>query len=140
MTHNILGYIESVELPELAIECQAKVDTGAATSSLHADKIEEFERDGELWVRFHVKFNKHSARIDQTCETKVFDQRVITSSNGHRAKRYILQTPMHIGRLKFTTEISLSHRGSMKYPMLIGRAAMKDRFLVDISKNASGIK
>lgn len=140
MTHNILGYIESVELPALGVECHAKVDTGAATSSLHADTIEEFDRDGELWVRFHVHFNKHTARIDQACEVKIFDQRMITSSNGHSAKRYILRTQMNIGGLEFETEISLSHRGSMKYPMLIGRAAMTGRFLVDISKNAAGIK
>lgn len=140
MTHNILGYIESVDLPEFGIECQAKVDTGAATSSLHADKMEEFERNGERWLRFHVKFNKRSARIDQIYEAKIFDQRVIKSSNGQSAKRYILKTQMNIGGLEFETEISLSHRGSMKYPMLIGRAAIKDRFLVDLSKNSTDQK
>ncbi len=134
MTEHVLGFIEAVELPDLGIGCDAKVDTGAATSSLHADHIEEFKRDGELWVRFHVKFNKQSARIDQTCEAPVLEQRVITSSNGHSSQRYIIGTEMNVGGLSFKTEVSLSHRGSMKYPMLIGRKAIKGRFLVDVSR------
>jgi len=131
---NILGYIETVELPDLGIDCDAKVDTGAATSSLHADHIEEFVRNGKNWVRFHVLFNKQTARIDQTCEAPVLEQRVITSSNGHSSQRYIISTEIKVGGLAFTTEISLSHRGSMKYPMLIGRKAIKGRFLVDVNR------
>ncbi|MEC8524392.1 MAG: ATP-dependent zinc protease [Pseudomonadota bacterium] len=134
MIDKVLGFIEAVELPGLGIECDAKVDTGAATSSLHAERIEEFERQGELWVRFHVLFNKQSARIDQTCEARLVEQRVITSSNGQSSKRYIIETDIHVGGLHFTTEISLTHRGSMKYPMLIGRKAIKGRFIVDVSR------
>lgn len=138
MIDKVLGFIEAVELPGLGIECDAKVDTGAATSSIHADQIEEFERKGttesEQWVRFHVFFNKQSARIDQTCEARLVEQRVITSSNGHSSKRYIIETDINVGGLSFTTEISLSHRGSMKYPMLIGRKAIKGRFVVDVSR------
>lgn len=134
MIDKVLGFIEAVELPGLGIGCDAKVDTGAATSSLHAERIEEFERQGEQWVRFHVLFNKQSARIDQTCEARLVEQRVITSSNGHSSKRYIIETDINVGGLSFTTEISLSHRGSMKYPMLIGRKAIAGRFVVDVSR------
>ncbi|MEC8442988.1 MAG: ATP-dependent zinc protease [Pseudomonadota bacterium] len=134
MTDGILGYIENVQLSDLDIECQAKVDTGADTSSIHADDIEEFKRDGQRWVRFHVHFKSQMAQIDQACEARVVEKRTITSSNGRGNRRYIIETTMTLGGKTFVAEVSLSHRGSMKYPMLIGRKAISGRFLVDVSR------
>ncbi|MEK9713021.1 MAG: ATP-dependent zinc protease [Thalassolituus sp.] len=134
MIDHTLGYIENAALPDLGIDCNAKVDTGAATSSLHADNIEEFDRDGRRWVRFHVHFTNSSAEIDQICEAPVVEQRKIKSSNGQSSTRYIISTRLVTGGLEFITEVSLSHRGSMKYPMLIGRRAISGRFLVDVSR------
>lgn len=133
-TKAILGYIETLELPEFGIVCKAKVDTGACTSSLHAEKIEVFQRDGCDWVRFHVLFGKKSAKIDQVCEARVRDTRVIASSNGQRSRRYIIETEFLIRGQRWRAEISLSHRGSMTYPMLIGRKAISGRFLVDVAQ------
>ena len=133
-TKAVLGYIENLELPAFGISCRAKVDTGACTSSLHAEKIEIFERDGREWVRFHVHFKKKSAKIDQICEAPVKDTRVITSSNGQRSRRYIIESEFLIRGQCWIAEISLSHRGTMTYPMLIGRKAISGRFLVDVAK------
>jgi len=135
MTKGTLGYIEQISLPGLDIHCAAKVDTGACTSSLHADKIEAFERDGEQWVRFHVQFKGPSSNIDQMCEARVIDRRVIASSNGQRSHRYIIRTDITAAGQTWTVEISLTHRGSMKYPMLLGRKAIAGRFLVDVSRS-----
>ncbi|TNC91654.1 MAG: ATP-dependent zinc protease [Thalassolituus sp.] len=137
MTDAILGYIESIELPDLGICCDAKVDTGACTSSLHADRIELFNRDGESWVRFHVLFSSPEASLDKMCEAKVLDKRTIASSNGQRSKRYIIQTTITIRDHTWQAEVSLSHRGTMRYPMLLGRKAISGRFLVDVSKHYS---
>ena len=134
MTKPILGYIETLELPALGIRCKAKVDTGACTSSLHAENIEVFQRDGRDWVRFHVHFKKKAAKIDQICEAPVKDTRVISSSNGQRSSRYIIEAEFLIRDQRWTAEISLSHRGTMTYPMLIGRKAISGRFLVDVAK------
>lgn len=137
MTKPTLGYLEHIELPSFNIGCNAKVDTGACTSSLHAEQIEEFQREGELWVRFHVLFDSSAARIDRLCEAKVIDVRTIASSNGQRSRRYIIKTNIMIREHSRTIEISLTHRGTMKYPMLLGRKAIKGRFIVDVSKNNS---
>jgi hypothetical protein len=132
MIKPIIGYIETIQLPLFGIECDAKVDTGACTSSLHAEQIEPFTRDGERWVRFHVLFHKAAAHLDQICEAKVIDRRVIASSNGDRSHRYIVKTELIAKDQRWEIELSLSHRGSMKYPMLIGRKALAGRFLVDV--------
>ena len=134
MTKPTLGYIEPIVLPDLGIECAAKVDTGACTSSLHAEKIEPFERDGEAWVRFHVLFKGPASDIDQVCEARVIDRRVMASSNDQRSHRYIIDAQITAAGQTWPVEISLSHRGSMKYPMLLGRKAIAGRFLVDVAR------
>ena len=127
-----LGFIEGISLPDLGIACYAKVDTGACTSSLHAERIQTFIRNGKKWVRFHVLFNNDTSTIDQVCEAEVIARRTIASSNGHRSQRYIIASTLCAGGQSWTAEISLSDRGSMKYPMLIGRKAIAGRFVVDV--------
>lgn len=125
-----IGWRELVHLPELGLRgIPAKVDTGARTSSLHATILDEFERDGELFVRFAVDFERQ--RVRQVCEAVHIDWRGITSSNGETQLRRIIKTPLRIGGLRFRAEISLADRSDMKFPMLIGRSSLRGRFVVD---------
>ncbi|WP_234030137.1 putative ATP-dependent zinc protease [Erythrobacter mangrovi] len=126
----VVGWRELVHLPELGLhELPAKIDTGARTSSLHATVLEKFERDGEQYVRFAVDFERQHVR--QVCEAVHVDWRGITSSNGETQRRMIIKTPLRIGSLEFRVEISLADRSDMKFPMLIGRSALRRRFVVD---------
>ena len=125
-----VGWREWVGLPELGIaHIKAKVDTGARTSSLHGEVLEEFERDGEKFVRFAVDFQQQHVR--QVCEAVHVDVRGITSSNGETQYRYVIKTPLKIGDVEFRAEISLADRSDMKFPMLIGRSSLRRRFVVD---------
>ena len=133
MTKPVIGYTEYVSLPDFGIDCYAKIDTGACTSSLHADQIEAFKREGKRWVRFHVRFDNHHQSLNQVCEAPVIARRTIASSNGQRSTRYIIRTLLSAAGTTWPIEISLSNRGSMKYPMLIGRKAISGRFLVDVT-------
>lgn len=137
MTKAILGYIEYVDFIDFGIGCYAKVDTGACTSSLHANHIEPFTRDGKRWVRFYIQFDDDKHMLDHICEAPVLARRTIASSNGARNNRYIIQTQVAIAGQTWPIEVSLNNRGSMKYPMLIGRKAIKGRFLVDVSLSSS---
>ncbi|WAT16950.1 RimK/LysX family protein [Aurantiacibacter sp. MUD11] len=126
----VVGWRELVELPELGLHgVPAKIDTGARTSSLHAEILEKFERDGQSYVRFAVDFEQQHVR--QICEAVHVDWRGITSSNGKTQRRMIIKTPLTIGSLTFRAEISLADRSDMKFPMLIGRSSLRRRFLVD---------
>ena len=126
----VVGWRELVHLPELGLSgIPAKIDTGARTSSLHATVLEEFERDGEKYVRFAVDFPQQKVR--QVCEAVHVDIRGITSSNGETQYRYVIKTPLKIGDEKFRAEISLANRSDMKFPMLIGRSSLRRRFVVD---------
>lgn len=123
-----MGWRELVSLPELGLAgIPAKIDTGARTSSLHADVLDDFIRDGDRFVRFAVDWGG-SRRF---CEAIHVDVRGITSSNGEQQTRFVIKTPLTIGRLSFRAEISLADRSQMQFPMLIGRTALRRRLVVD---------
>ena len=127
---SVVGWRELVHLPELGLHAvPAKIDTGARTSSLHGEVLDEFERDGERFVRFAVDFARQQVR--QICEAVHVDVRGITSSNGETQYRYVIKTPLKIGDVEFRAEISLANRADMKFPMLIGRSSLRRRFVVD---------
>lgn len=126
----VVGWRELVHLPELGLHgVSAKIDTGARTSSLHGTVLEEFERDGQKYVRFAVDYERQHVR--QVCEAVHVDVRGITSSNGETQYRYVIKTPLKIGDVEFRAEISLANRRDMKFPMLIGRSSLRRRFVVD---------
>ena len=118
------------ELGLLAIE--AKVDTGAATSALHARDIESFERDGQAFVRFRTQ---PISDVDVVCEAPVVDQREVTDSSGHAELRFVISAMLRLGvsvdAPSWPIELTLADRTTMQLPMLLGREAMAGRLLVD---------
>lgn len=129
----ICGWREVVSLPELGVlHLRAKVDTGARTSSLHATEIELFERGGEEWARFKIDAVEDHHQI---VEAPRVAHRMITSSNGERQERLIIKTELAMGTQIFRAEFSLADRSDMLLPMLIGRTALRRRFLVDSAKS-----
>ena len=124
----VVGWRELVSLPDLGlVGIPAKIDTGARTSSLHADVLDDFTRDGERFVRFAVDWDGER----HFCEAIHVDLRGITSSNGDTQERFVIKTPLRIGSLTFRAEISLADRSQMQFPMLIGRTALRRRLVVD---------
>ena len=120
-----IGWREFVALPRLGLPVlKAKVDTGARTSALHAFKIESFNRDGLLMVRFHVHPIQHRTDIAVVCEAPVIDHRVVTDSGGHRERRYVIETTLVINNQQWPIEVTLTNRENMVFRMLLGRSAM----------------
>ena len=129
-----IGWREWILLPDLGLPCiKAKIDTGAKTSCLHAFVIEPFQKDGEEWVRFGIHPFQKNTKKEVYCESKIFDKRVVSDSGGHKEERYVIDTTIVLGPLRWSAEFTLTNRDSMKFRMLLGRSAIRGKLLVDSS-------
>jgi len=132
----VIGWREWVALPDLAIaHIKTKVDTGAKTSALHAFYVTPFERDGMPWVRFGVHPLQSSTSKAIECEAAVKAVRSVTDSGGHSELRHVIETAMVINGCVQLIELTLTDRETMRFRMLLGRRALKRRFVVDSSKS-----
>lgn len=127
-----IGWCEHVSLPDLGLRgIKAKIDTGARSCSLHAEQCEQFKRDGAAWIRFVVPIDPD---LDPVIEAPLMGERVVKSSNGLEERRFVIKSPLKLGRIKLNTVITLTDRQAMEFPMLIGRAALGRRFLVNVAR------
>ena len=133
----VVGWREWVAFPEIGLPAvRAKVDTGAATSALHAHAVERFERGGAPYARFDVlPFFRRNRRVTVRCEAPVVGRRTITSSSGHTDSRLVvgvtLRLGVRVGAPEWPVELTLADRRTMRFPMLLGREALAGRALVD---------
>ena len=128
----MLGWREWVSLPELGIDAiKAKIDTGARTSALHAYRISPFEEDGRRRVHFAVHPVQRRKLPEVECVADVIDERMVTSSSGHRERRLVIRTPLDVGGRVWPIEITLTDRDEMSFRMLLGRQALRRRVLID---------
>ena len=127
-----LGWREWVGLPELGIrKIKAKVDTGARTSALHAFEVRSFSEGGQERVEFSIHPVQKDLYTVITCTADVIDKRVVTDSGGHSEERYVIRTMLSLGTESWPIEMTLTARDNMRFRMLLGRTAMKNRAIVD---------
>jgi hypothetical protein len=131
-----IGWREYLSLPELGIEnLETKIDTGAKTSSLHAYFIEEFEAEGDEYVRFGIHTQPTTEGWGgKICTAPLVGKRTVKNPGGMRQKRYVIYTSVRLEDTEWRIEINLTNRDKMKYKMLLGRSAVKGRFIIDPAK------
>jgi len=121
-----------VALPDLGIpRIKCKVDTGARSSALHAFFLEPFEMHGKQCIRFGIHPLQRRTDRECICTADVLDQRVVTDSGGHREQRYVIETTVALGDETWSAEITLTDRDTMRFRMLLGRTAIKNKFVVN---------
>lgn len=129
---SIIGWREWVRMPELGAQpIKAKIDTGARTSALHAYRICPFEKNGVTHVEFFIHPVQRRKTPEIRCEAPVKEQRRVTSSTGHSEMRYVIETTAEIGAEKLMIEVTLTNRDQLGFRMLIGREAVRDKFVID---------
>jgi len=109
----------------------ARIDTGAQTSSLHVDNIEEFEQNGQNWVSFNIHPDIHNVNTIVRRQAKLKGRRKVKSSNAQAEKRCVITTTLAMGGKRWRIQLTLTDRREMSYLMLIGRQAMQGRMMVD---------
>jgi len=128
----VVGWREWADLPDLEVEwLKTKVDTGARTSSLHAEDIEYFDRDGRAMVRFVIFPRQRSRSLGRTVEAPLLELRKVRSSNGQQEERPVIETMLHLGSERWPIELTLARRDLMGFRMLIGRQGLRGHAVVD---------
>jgi hypothetical protein len=135
----VAGWREWVTLPDAGVEwIEAKLDTGARSSSVHAFGVEEYSHGGAPWVRFSLRPWQRSEEdaVEHACP--VHDRRVVRSSSGHTEERYVVLMDLRLLDRTVTAEVTLSSRDEMGFRMLVGREALRQGFLVDSGRSYLG--
>ena len=134
MVHNepiVLGWREWVALPRLGIAAiKAKIDSGARTSSLHVESLDEYELEGRPWLRFAV-WTGRRGEPPVSCAAPVADRREVSDSGGHVTLRWFIRAEFELAGQRWESEMNLTSRSNMLFPLLLGRNALSGRFLVD---------
>lgn len=128
----VFGEAEMAYLETAEIKMRARIDSGAATSSLHAENIERFERDGERWVRFITRNKEGAEPIPM--ELPVTRRIRIKTTNESTDQRPVVEVNVRIGKHTERIEVSLVDRGHYEFPLLIGRNYLKGIAVIDVSR------
>lgn len=133
----MIGRRAIAKLSDLGVErAVAKIDTGAYSSTLHAENIVVSTDDkGVPVLSFDVvpgaMLTTSTGELQTVKTTDFFDQKV-RSSNGQVQHRYSIKTKITIEGRRFPVVLTLSDRSAMGYPLLIGRRVLRSRFMVNV--------
>ncbi len=128
----VIGWNEDVDLPDWGVRgLRAKVDTGARSSALHVENVEEIGRNR---VRFDVVLHRKRRDRRVHVETRIVRRGRVRSSTGHYTNRIFVATRVRIGPIERVVELSLVDRERMIFRMLLGRTALAGPFLIDVDR------
>lgn len=137
----VIGWREWLTLPDLRINAiKVKIDTGARSSALHAFEVEPIRRRGKAAVRFRVHPYQRDAHRVVVAEAEVIDERTVRSSGGHAELRPVIRTTAKLRGRIWRIDLTLTNRDEMGFRMLLGREALRNRFLVHSGRSFLGGK
>jgi len=131
----IIGRVDKIDLPNFDIEnLECKIDTGADTSSIHCTNVRIVEKDGKEFLKFRVLDKKHPLFSKNSHTVDEFSEKRVKSSTGHSETRFAIKTTAIVFGKSYPITFTLSDREKMKYPVLLGKRFLKNKFIVDVSE------
>ena len=133
----VIGRVERVDFPRFGLlALEAKVDTGARTSSIHcADvRVEAEDEDGRYHISFTLLDPEHPDYNGRRFRARRVATRTVRSSNGEVQERHVIEADVIIAGRTIRTKFNLADREAMNYPVLLGRRLLRDNFLVDVAQ------
>ncbi len=132
---SIIGATDHISLPEFHLEhVPCKIDTGAYTSTLHCSQVKILEKNDQSFLCFRLYDPRFGITTRKEFRFSEYRERKVRSSNGVLDYRYSINTTVVIFGKKIKTEFTLSFREQMRYPILLGRRFLRNRFIVDVSQ------
>jgi hypothetical protein len=127
----VIGRIDKVDFPEWNLsDIDAKIDSGAYSCSIHCDQVEAFYIKGV----HHVRFTVYKDEAPHVEECTVFASKQVKNSFGQIEYRYFVKTTIRLFEKNYIIELALTNRSSMKFPVLLGRKLLHNRFMIDVTK------
>lgn len=128
----IVGGVESVVVEPPNFKYEARIDTGAESSSIHAENIQLIERDGKRYVRFSLLNPETSELVE--LERRLRRKVLIKQQQRERERRYVVKLWLTLGGIRELVDVTLSNRADFEYPVLVGRNLLTDTAIVDVSR------
>lgn len=117
---------------------KAKIDTGARSSALHAFRLNQYTVEGQPWVSFEIHPHQRSRDGAVKVRSPLEGWRKIRSSDGRQQERPYIVTEIRLAGELWPIELTLTNRDEMGFRMLIGRRAIRRRFLVNPGRSYLG--
>lgn len=130
----VIGRFEHLDLAGKLSDIPAKIDTGAYRSAIHVSDLQLIEKNEKVYLKFTIG-NHPSFRRRKTLQTRSFREIEVISSSGHKTKRYEVNLKIRLGYKVFQTSFTLANRTHHVFPILVGRKAIRNRFIVDVSRS-----
>ncbi|MDF1572841.1 MAG: RimK/LysX family protein [Bacteroidales bacterium] len=137
----LIGRSDKADFPQLELNnIDVKIDTGAYSGAIHCEHIEEIEACGKRKIRFRLLDKTHPEYNHMVFEYSNYRQKRVKNSFGVTEKRFVIETLIVLFGEAYLTEFTLSERGEMKFPVLIGRKLLNRSFIVDTAKTNISFK
>jgi hypothetical protein len=132
----VIGWHEEADFPDWGIRrVPVKIDTGAHTSALDVTSYElRHTSGGELIAELRLALHRKRPQRVRLIKAPVLKMVVVSNSSGMREHRPLIETRLALGGVTKLVQLTITNRSGMRFPVILGRKALKGDFLVDVSR------
>ncbi len=129
------GWVEKATIEPWGTEVKVKLDSGALTSSMHAEEIETFDKAGDEWVRFTVEVEDEASNeeVSKRFEAPLYRDLTVRGAGGKDQRPVVLMKLCMNGTIR-EEQFGLEDRDDMNYPVLLGRRAIQHLGPIDVTR------